>query len=438
MAIVTRFWALDSPLAVVFDETYYQQNAGHYLAGTFYFNLHPPLGSLLLGAWAWLAGLSSESLLRPDPAPLLRALPALAGALIIPTFHLLLLQLGARRGVALFGAVLLLLDTANLAVSRLVLIDSFLLLFLLLAVTCVLAALRREGFARWAFAASGAAFAGMAVSVKWTGLAAVAIVIAVVLVRAATHQLDRRHAAGLVLLFTLLPAAIYLGTFALHFALLPRWGLGATMMSPPFQATLTGGPASGEGTALGFGDKLTDAHRAMLRANSDIESRTHPGASPWWSWPIQKRPLYVWQGDPGGSEGRGHLMIVGNPVVWWGTLIGLAAMGVAAALSQAARARLAPHRAALTLLVVAYLINYAPFVLIQRHLFIYSYLPAFTFSLALAVLGVEALGRRGVALAWGVGVLALVVFFYLAPLAYGRPISESGFANRLRLVERVR
>lgn len=453
LAIVTRLWALDWPHAVVFDETYYQQNAGHYLAGTFYFNLHPPLGSLLLGSWAWITGLSAESLLRPEPAPMLRMLPALAGALIIPVFHLLLLQLCVRRGVALLGAALLFSDTALLALSRLVLLDSLLLLFILLSLTTFLASLRREGGLPWGLMGASAICAGFAVSTKWTGLSAIGVVILVVIWRMITRVSSGRDAAMRLAIILAIPAVIYVGAFAVHFALLPRWGLGASMMSPAFQETLEQSPTYRAGASLSFTAQLADAHRAMVKANADIESRTHPGASPWWSWPILKHPMYVWEGEPTANGNRGHILIVGNPVVWWGTLVVLVALGIAAGVSRVARAQFAHRGPALMLLLACYLVNFAPFAMIQRHLFLYSYLPAFTFSLALAVLGVASLvggmesgepdsallPRRPARLAAvGLAAIAVAAHLYLAALAYGTPISDAGFANRLRLIERSR
>ena len=41
-------------------------------------------------------------------------------------------------------------------------------------------------------------------------------------------------------LLLLLPMALYLGCFALHFMLLPRTGSGAAFMTPRFRATLEG------------------------------------------------------------------------------------------------------------------------------------------------------------------------------------------------------
>src|SRR5476651_814828 len=118
LALATRFWTIFTPGAVVFDEVYFKVYAGDYLKGSYYFDPHPPLGKLLLGGWAWLTHLDPAVLTGSDPAVALRVLPAIAGALIIPVFYLLLRQLGASRRMATLGGALLLLDNALLVESR--------------------------------------------------------------------------------------------------------------------------------------------------------------------------------------------------------------------------------------------------------------------------------------------------------------------------------
>ena len=66
LAAITRFAFLYNPKAIVFDEVYFREYALHYKAGTYYFDLHPPLGKLLLGAWA---AISASTRQRPTRTP---------------------------------------------------------------------------------------------------------------------------------------------------------------------------------------------------------------------------------------------------------------------------------------------------------------------------------------------------------------------------------
>src|SRR5581483_464191 len=255
VAFITRLWRLGQPNAVVFDEAPYEQYASHYLTGTYYFNLHPPVGKLMLAAGAWFLGVPAETLAAPAPALALRVVPALAGALVIPVFWLLLRQLGANRRVAFLGALLLAFDNALLTASRFILIDSFLLLFILGAVTAWLAARRRTGRARWMWVGVSAVLCGLALGTKWTGLGALGVVGVVwlrdalarpaavigrnadgaVSATSAARAAPSRRIAGEAAVLAVAPAAVYVAAFAVHFALLPRTGSDAAVMSPAFR-----------------------------------------------------------------------------------------------------------------------------------------------------------------------------------------------------------
>lgn len=438
LAALTRFSALSTPDAVVWDEALYEEYVSHYFSGTFYFNLHPPAGKLLLALAARLIGIPGETLAVPDPATALRILPALAGALIVPIFWLLLRQVGASRRVAFLGALLLVLDTAMVAVSRLILIDSMLILFMLGAITSYLAARSRSGRARWGFVALSGVLAGMAVGTKWTGLSALGM-IGVFWLQRAVARAPRRELAAEAGVIAAVCAMVYVGSFAVHLALLPLSGPGDGMMSQRFQAGLLRSRYHDRDARSSFGARLVDMHRAMQRGNAEHVAITHAGASPWWSWPILKHPLYIWRGETLPDGRSGHLLIEGNVVIWWGILIALGPLAIIALSIARLRARLAVRREVLFVLLAGWLMNFVPFIVIDRILFIYSYFPAMIFSLALAVVGVTALADetpRATRYWWGFAGLALVAFVYYAPFVYGTPISEEGFRQRRAIMER--
>lgn len=67
LALATRFYALDSPNAIVFDELHYGRYAGLYQKRTFFFDSHPPLGKQLLALAGYLAGFQGK---EPQIIPL--------------------------------------------------------------------------------------------------------------------------------------------------------------------------------------------------------------------------------------------------------------------------------------------------------------------------------------------------------------------------------
>ncbi len=117
--------------------------------------MHPPLGKLLL-AWAgeWASWPSADFAFQQvgssyDEAPglpyvALRLLVAGCAALLPPLGYALLRTVDASRAAAWAGALFVLCDNALVTYGRLILLDSFLLLFTLLSVLCVLRARRRD------------------------------------------------------------------------------------------------------------------------------------------------------------------------------------------------------------------------------------------------------------------------------------------------------
>jgi dolichyl-phosphate-mannose-protein mannosyltransferase len=434
LALATRYWNLGTPDIAVFDEVPYQEYISHYFSGVAYFNLHPPAGKLILALGAKVLGVPYATLANGDLAVPLRALPALAGALIVPVVYTLLLQLGAHRRVALLGAFLLLVDNGLISVSRLVLLDSLQLLFIIGALTAYLATLTRTGRPRIAFALLSAILAGLAVGTKWSGLAAAGMIGVHMAWRAYQARAVSRDIAREAGVLAGVTVAVYVMSFAIHFALLPAPDPGTSAIDPERNASMA--------------RKFVTTHVGMVRSNASMEEFKHSGASPWWSWPILKHPIYFWKSEARADGRAGHMMIEGNPVVWWGALAGMAAIAIAAFTSRG-RARLRSQRETIAFLALGWVINFAPFAIISRVLFLYAYFPALVFSVGLAVVGVGALmgwsnegelprfpSRASAGLYWGFAALALVSYLFLAPISYGTPISEEGFRFRMNLLER--
>ena len=445
-AIITRCWDLFTPAAVVFDEVYFKVYAGDYLTGSYYFDPHPPLGKLLLGAWAWISHQNPATITGGDPAVVLRVVPAIAGAAIIPVFYLFLRQLGASRRASTLGAALLLLDNALLVESRFILIDSLLILFGLAAVTCFLAARRHTGRLRLGLIVSSALLAGLAASTKWTGLTALGLIGFIWL----TDQIRRPHHISWrarireVLTLFLVPLLTYLAVFWIHFSLLHHSGQGDAFMSTRFQSTLIGNANYDPSVHMSFWDKFIDLNQAMNSSEEGLKTATHPYGSKWTSWPLMVRSVYYWQGDTSSTGTQGNIYLLGNPAIWWGILVVIAAGTI---VSSKTLRRLRPFRFALAFLAIGYLMNYLPFSRIVRVMFLYHYLFAFIYSLAFAVILLGALAdwMKDSPKFWafssvtsrnlyiGVLMLATISFIYFAPLSYGVPLTPAELAGHMWL-----
>jgi dolichyl-phosphate-mannose-protein mannosyltransferase len=440
LALATRLWSLLAPKAIVFDEVYFKVFAGHYLDGHYFFDIHPPLAKLLLAGAAWINHLPVAEVLT-GPAVTMRFLPAIAGALIIPVFWGILRRLGASRPWAFLGTAALLLDNALATESRFILIDSMLLLFGLTALWAYLVARGREGRGRWVWLMFAAIAAGAAASTKWTGLTALALVGFLWLADQRDWGKGWGRRLGELVLLLAVPFAIYASSFALHFALLPKSGEGDAFMSARFQQTLQGSPQYNPNTHMGFWAKFAELNGEMYRSNQTLTA-SHPYGSRWYSWPLELRPIYYWQGETLTDGRQGNIYLLGNPVVWWGIPAAILA-GLLYAWRQRIRLR-AATKAALALTGGAYLMNFVPFMGVPRVMFLYHYFFSFIFSLAFAVLlwndlSADRAGHRQLASSrsrqiYG-AVLGLIVlgFIVFAPLTYGTPLTPAELQLRMWL-----
>jgi dolichyl-phosphate-mannose-protein mannosyltransferase len=427
LALITRFWGIFSPREVVWDEVHYERFAGAYFTGKYYIDVHPPLGKLMMAGVAKLLGIPGAVLAAQQPAPLLRVLPALAGTLLIPLLYLLLRELGSGRRTATLGALFALVDNALLVESRLIFPDMILLFFGVLAVYAYAVARRMNGAARAWWIAGAAAAAGIAVSIKWTGLSALGLIGVVWLLETWRDRRRgwRRPAVELALLIVI-PVAIYAGAFAAHFALLPHGKAGEPRP---------------------FVQNFFSLNREMQQINEGWATDTHPGASKWYTWPIAKHSIGYWSQIDAGAGTERWIVLFPNPAVWWGVLIGAAFVIIALVRGAAS---LAPRRRVLAVLGAGYVVNFVPFAFIARPMFLYHYLFALVYSLLFAMVGIGALagwdgadesfwrfpGAMSRRLYLGVAGAVTLLFVYLMPISCGWTITSQGMVHRRWILER--
>ncbi|HEY2004381.1 MAG TPA: phospholipid carrier-dependent glycosyltransferase [Candidatus Saccharimonadia bacterium] len=437
----TRFWNLFTPNSVVFDEVYFKAFAAHYLDHNYYFDIHPPLVKLLLALFAHLAGISPATMLASSTSPvLLRLLPAFAGMLLVPLVWGILRRLGASRPFAFLGAFAVLLDNALLVESRFILMDSLLLLFGLGAVYLYLVARDAKGGRHWTWLLLCAIACGAALSTKWTGLGCYALVGLVWLWDQKGRAAAWATRLAEVALLIIIPALIYLGVFWVHFQLLPHSGDGDAFMSTRFQATLKDSPYYDPTVHLSFFHKFVDLNYEMFHANQTLTA-THPYGSRWFTWPLEQRPIYYWEGEMQANGNQGNIYLLGNPIVWWSIwafiFAGLSYVWIA-------ERKLRPATlAALAIAAAGYLINLIPFMAVTRVMFLYHYFFSFVFSLIFAVMLWDDLARnrRGHVLPTSnarrslaiVCIVILAGFIFFAPISYGWSLSPAGLQARMWL-----
>jgi dolichyl-phosphate-mannose-protein mannosyltransferase len=442
LSAIAHFWRLFFPHAVVFDELHYKRFSGHYLDATHYFDGHPPLVKLLYGAVAKLAGVPANTMLGPQPVEVLRVVPAFMGTFFAPLAYVILRQLGAARQVAMLGAVAVLCENALLVDTRFALIEPFMIGIGLVAVVCFLASRRRDGAAHWILLAASGFAAGCAIASKWTGASALGLILAAWAYDAwrTRPSFVRFFSEGALLVAMAMSA--YVGSFAVHYALIKKSGKDMALISPRFRSTLQGTYEYTPGAQMPLLDKLREVHESMRRGNIALELVEHPAASQWYTWPIMKHPIGFWE-DNSVRGRKSMIALLGNPVVWWGSLIGV---GLAAVMTLRRRGIPAAYRWGVVFLAGGFVINFAPFIAIRRVMYIYHYLFALVFVIMLAaywggtVAGWQSSSdddrlfsfssASSARWYWATFALIVVGFLYFLPFTYGWSLTQAAHDRR--------
>lgn len=443
LSFLTRFHMIGHPGQAVFDEVYFVEYVRGYATGVFNFDIHPPLGKLVLYWWAQLAG-TSDKLAEIRSIGLcadysngafasLRWVVSLFGSLL-PLLLYVFARLLFRSGkTAVFAALFAVLDNGLLVESRFVLLDVFYLFFGLLGlVFCLLCRRAGGGWAREAACVTlCSVFVSAAFSVKWTGLVFAGVAVGVFVFDLARGRGWGRFAARVAVLSACM-AAVYAGSFAAQFSLQTRYGRDARIMSPGFQKTLSGSPYAQNRAVLpaSFASRFLELNGAMFLVNSRNQ-QPHLYGSKWYSWPPMLRPVIYWIRQIGPEEGC-WIYFQGNPAVWWPGLLAMvfwAAWLVRQCVGKRAPALFWP----VALVVSSYSMNLLPYALVQRVSFLYHYLPSLLFLYVGLAAFVASYAPRFRLLTALLVAAAAGTFLFFAPVSYGTPLGFRQFLLRVWL-----
>lgn len=364
-AAVLRFWNLGHPQAIVFDETYYVKDAWTLLQNgyesdwpdgadedfargdTDIFNddpayvVHPPLGK-------WMIALGMAAF-GADSAFWWRASTALAGTVAVFVLALVARRLWPSTIVAVIAAFLFAVDGNAIVMSRVALLDNWIMLFALLGFWFVLldredarrrleerlAAARAAGRdphygpALWArpwVVAAGVAF-GAACAVKWSGVWFVA---AFGLYLVVVDALARRRAGvpfwltaavlkqGPVTFLLFVPVAVYVYITSWTGWLVTDGGYYRGWADDPANAAT--GWLAWVPRAL---QSLWHYHESAYTYHVGVHGDHPSESSPIW-WLIMFKPTNMYfAATEDGSGGCGadtcweSIIGIGNPLIWW-------------------------------------------------------------------------------------------------------------------------
>jgi len=402
ISMITHFAFFGHPNQTVFDEVHFGKFISGYYTHEYYFDIHPPLGKLMIAGFAKVFDFKPEFNFAnigekfPDNKYLaLRFLPSLAGTLLPVVIFLLALQLKFRPQAAFIIGLLVAIENALVVQTHYILMDGFLLLF---GFSTLLFYFRRNFL--WM-----AIFGGLTISIKWTGLTFLALPFLIELFKI-YKQKEFKNVLKLPIYFLTVPLIIYFSVFIIHFSLLTKPGPGDAFMSPDFQNE-------------NVFNKFTELNLQMYQSNQRLTT-SHPYGSQWYSWPFMTRAIFYWVSE------NSRIYLIGNPIIWWASTV-----AILMSLMYVLR-----HKV-IKILLAGYLLNLLPFIGIKRVMFLYHYLTGLVFAILILVYLIERqndstwLTSKKIFIALIIS--SAIAFIYFAPLSYGLPLSPEAYGARVWL-----
>lgn len=259
LAIFTRLWQIGKSNIVTWDEAHFGKFGSHYIKHEYYFDVHPPLGKMLVGLSGVLAGYNGTFEFKSgDTYPpeinytFMRAFNAAFGIVCVPLAFLTARELNLRRPAVWLVGLMVLCENSYTTISRFILLDSMLLCGTIGTVFCwsKFHNQRHNSFEPewflWLFM-TGLSI-GCVCSVKMVGLFVTSMVGLYTAEDLWNKFGDVRmpkmtlaaHLVARVVALIVVPFLVFMLSFALHFAILSRTGPGDAQMSSLFQANLRG------------------------------------------------------------------------------------------------------------------------------------------------------------------------------------------------------
>lgn len=258
-AFITRIHKIEEPNHVCWDETHFGKFGSWYINRTFFFDVHPPLGKMLIGLSGKLTGYNgSFAFNKPGDKYLdhnylgMRIFCATLGMLIIPFTFITIWELTYSLSASFLAALLVTFDVGLLTLSQYILLDPILLFFISGSFmgSAKFNNCSKEPFSlKWWFWLSWTGvFLTCSVSVKFVGIFIVLLIgLRVInelwqILGDLTNPITLffKHLFYRALCLIVLPIILYAIFFYIHLKVLSKSGSGDGFFSSAFQSQLEG------------------------------------------------------------------------------------------------------------------------------------------------------------------------------------------------------
>ncbi len=361
-----------------FDEIYHPRTAWESLRHDGMYEItHPPLGKLIIAMGLKLFGVTPFGW---------RFAGTLCGVLMLPLLYAFVQRLFGKRSVSICCTLVFAFDFMHFTQTRLATIDTYSVLFILGMYYYMYRFISEEQHSLLHLGLSGLFF-GLGAASKWTCFyagAGLALIWLLYWIRSGEMWIKAFWMNVLFCLgaFVALPALIYY---------LSYWPYGRT--------------AGLGGLKMYFSRDylrlVLDNQRYMYSYHSRLISE-HPYSSKWYQWVLDIRPILYYVKYTG--DKRSVIMAFTSPLICWGGILAMLCAAYGADDNRQAR-----------FIVIGYLAQLLPWVLVSRLTFAYHYFPSEVFlvlAMGYVLAGLENAGKTRYTVATAAVALGLFVMFY--------------------------
>lgn len=393
-ALTLRLWRLNLPKGYIFDEVYYAKNAASLITdgvelneqGAAEFVVHPPMGKWLIGIGIKLFGNNESGW---------RIIAAIVGSASVLLIYLIVQRLFKSLFLSNIAAALFALDGLHLVMSRVALLDIFLMFFILLTFYLIL----RDNL--WL---SGVVI-GLAAATKWSAVFAIPflILLTVNIGRANFVTWSKRFYQ-----FVLTPIGIYLLSWSGWFISAKGWARdsGSNLFS----------------SLWNYHVEIMNFHRGLT------EQHTY-AANPW-SWLVLGRPTSFYYETPkncGAQSCSQEILAIGTPILWWA---GIFAIAITVGLFIVNRDRISAY------ILAGIAGTYLPWFFIQNRTTFYFYAIAIFPFIVLSLINVfnwALINQKNRKFIYGFVIAVGINFIYFMPIFIGINIPYVDWLARMWL-----
>ena len=422
-SFLTRIWLIADPDRITFDEVHFGNFTNWYIQKRFHFDIHPPLGKLIMASIARMTGYkgdieygakSGEPYARNEEYFVSQRITcAIFSAFTSPLMFAACRCFGLSTVASLCAGIILTCDISLIVEGKFILSDGLLHFFVMLHVYALGLYLSNptQNHAMLAGATLGAA-----VSCKYTALGLVAVmgVTQLLWILRETPPIPKILHRAFIILF---PAAtVFVGSWYWHFLSTPFTGPHSELAGTELSATLINKTLM---NSEYWGRRLLGppVWYRIIRWNILMHKINMKSAIP---HPCESYPLYwplfldKWVGFLALGETR-VIRCMATPFIYWFAFAGIVLSIIAFPFGKS--------DATNALFIWGWSVSYFPFFLVPRTLFLYHYLIPLMFAIMNLVAIIERVTPRlcRVPALLAITLLSLLCFLYFSPWCYGTP-----------------